>query len=532
MLHALYRRKSLLARHLNAPLLAERERFLQKVAARKIDLRSQRRIATFLLRIVESLELQDTGNTPVGMPEIISAAVHAESLVNKRKDGIYSETAGVRLFIDTALAWLGEMGLLADGISHGSTLRKVFERQDAMVAHAASPFFKERMDFCRYLFSLGMDKETVRLRAVMMKRVIAEMKLEVLRPITDAEIVRSWRVFRKKNRITKSRLTCYLAAARGWFGFLGLYERPKRSRTFPQIEEYIVWLQDVGGRTSATCVSHRSILGSLFLFLERNHILLRDISPKHLDDYCRERFVIDKVTRRTIISTIPIIRGFLSFAESCGWCGPAARLSLRAPRRYADEGIPYYVPWKSVQSMLAKSGLKTNPTGIRDHAMMMILATYGLRSSEVLSIRLDDIDWENETLFVRRAKSSRTQLMPLTQEVGEAIIRYLKVARDNSRPDRNLFLSCIAPKKAIGSATLYHAVATALKNECGQVKHCGPHCIRHSLATHLVNDGSSFKEVCDLLGHKDLTTTMIYAKVNLESLKKVADMEWSDVICG
>ena len=149
--------------------------------------------------------------------------------------------------------------------------------------------------------------------------------------------------------------------------------------------------------------------------------------------------------------------------------------------------------------------------------MLMVLATYGIRSSEVVRLRLDDIDWRRETIFFDRTKGGRSQTMPLVPAVGDAILRYIRNARHNESASDALFLRHDSPYGAINCHHVYKTVREALVGVGVETAHLGPHCLRHSLATHLVNGGVSMKEVSEMLGHRSLKLTAIYAEVGMEA---------------
>lgn len=113
---------------------------------------------------------------------------------------------------------------------------------------------------------------------------------------------------------------------------------------------------------------------------------------------------------------------------------------------------------------------------------------------------------------------------PLARSVGDSIVRYLKEARPQSG-HREIFLTLIAPFRPITSSTVYPIVASRLRPIAGALKHHGPHALRHSCATHLLDEGHSLKEVGDHLGHRNTETTRIYAKVNLAALQEVAKFD-------
>jgi len=179
---------------------------------------------------------------------------------------------------------------------------------------------------------------------------------------------------------------------------------------------------------------------------------------------------------------------------------------------------------------LLESSEGNHPTNIRDRAIIMLLTVYGLRCGEVKKLRLEDLDWENEILYVRREKNVKFQKFPLSQTVGDAILNYLQNARPNNCHCREIFITRRAPYRPLSSAAFFQIVSKRLKPLGIDLKHFGPHSLRHTCATRLINEGISLKEISDHLGHHSLESARIYAKVDLTNLRKVADFEIGDLI--
>ena len=154
----------------------------------------------------------------------------------------------------------------------------------------------------------------------------------------------------------------------------------------------------------------------------------------------------------------------------------------------------------------------------------MVLIAYGLRSGEVAGLRLDDLDWEEEKLRVRRPKPGRTHHYPLSRGVGLAILRYLRKIRP-PRADRTLFLTLNAPIRPLSRTAISHVVRSRLDRLGITGKRRGPHALRHAAAQHLLDHGLSMKEVGDYLGHRSVSATSVYAKVQLGALREVADID-------
>jgi integrase len=154
----------------------------------------------------------------------------------------------------------------------------------------------------------------------------------------------------------------------------------------------------------------------------------------------------------------------------------------------------------------------------------MLLATYGLRSSEVRGLSLADLDWARETITVGRPKQRCTHIYPLVTAVGEAILRYLQQVRPRCA-HRELFLTLRAPVRPLSRICVYHLVSKRISSLDIQIRHRGPHSLRHASAIHLVAEGFSLKQIGDHLGHRNANATRIYAKVDLPGLREVADFD-------
>ncbi len=156
--------------------------------------------------------------------------------------------------------------------------------------------------------------------------------------------------------------------------------------------------------------------------------------------------------------------------------------------------------------------------GIRDFAMMMVLARLGLRSIEVARLELRDVDWRAGELVVR-GKGGRNDRLPLPVEVGEALVAYLSAGR-NPEGARHLFLTCRAPRGPIRADLVGDVVQRACKR--AGLPHVGPHRLRHALAAELLRRGAGLVAISQVLRHQDLATTALYAKVDLNALRQVA----------
>ena len=184
--------------------------------------------------------------------------------------------------------------------------------------------------------------------------------------------------------------------------------------------------------------------------------------------------------------------------------------------------LPPRLPWEDVRRTIGAIDV-TTPSGVRDRALLLLLATTGLRNKELRSLELHDIHWRAAEVLVRRTKTGRDRLVPLLQEAGEALADYILHARPKIDSHR-VFLSYVPPVGPFKSSSPISRIVRSRLERAGieLSRVAGAHLVRHSLATQLVKQRRPINEVADLLGHRSIDTTAIYVKVALPQLADVA----------
>ena len=188
-------------------------------------------------------------------------------------------------------------------------------------------------------------------------------------------------------------------------------------------------------------------------------------------------------------------------------------------RRYRLAEVPCALSWEQVQRLLAVVDRRV-VNGRRNYAMLLLAATYGLRSCEVRALRLDALNWSGDEITIFAPKTGRSRKLPLTRPVGEAILDYL---REERRPSlqREVFLSSRPPHGPLRSK-INRWLARCFEKAGIEASRGGTHILRHSLAIHLLRSGETLKSIGDVLGHRSPETTFIYTKLHVEDLKTVA----------
>jgi integrase/recombinase XerD len=176
-----------------------------------------------------------------------------------------------------------------------------------------------------------------------------------------------------------------------------------------------------------------------------------------------------------------------------------------------------------VQQLLKSVG-GSQRAALRARAALMLFAIYGLRSGEVGRLVLDDFDWGEETFLVNHSKHGGARRYPLQRQVGDSILEYIIKARPHCAC-RHLFITLNPPYRPVGATSFWDLTRRRMAHLGIWCRHRGPHTLRHACATHLLHEGASFKEIGDFLGHRNSESAEIYAKVDLPTLRKVADID-------
>lgn len=216
------------------------------------------------------------------------------------------------------------------------------------------------------------------------------------------------------------------------------------------------------------------------------------------------------------------VRIFFQYLFGSGATATNLALSLPRTAKRWRARLPRHLSPDGVEAVLAC--VRDNPRhGARDYAMLLLMARLGLRAVEVIAIQLDDIDWRVGEITVR-GKGKLHDRLPITVEVGDALSRYLREERGPATC-RTMFVTHRAPHRPFKDSQIVNAILKEALKATGQkpvTPYVGSHLLRHSLATQLVNTGASLDEVGDVLRHRSRSSTMIYARLDIDGLRSVA----------
>jgi site-specific recombinase XerD len=387
-----------------------------------------------------------------------------------------------------------------------------------LARYRAAPLFAERERFLRRCAEQGYTRGGLQ-KIAWSLRTIAKSSVVHQRRVRRADLARVFSVHRPTAR------ALLIDFATRWFSFMGQpeLEVPPENPFAAQINAFENFVRHEQGLSEQTILMRRYQLCRFFSVLQRVNRLrsLRDITPRHIDRYLVEESE-NGWSRRTLSTLASTLRSFFHYAEAQHWCQSGLAAAIDSPRLYAQEGVPRGPEWTQVQALIA-SIRGDDPLSIRDRAVVMLLALYGLRRSEVAGLRLEDLDWQNELIRITRSKQRRIQQYPLIAPVADALVRYLQHVRPPC-DCREVFLAIKPPIRALSQDSISAIVRRRLRAIGVKGIPCGSHSLRHAFARHLLAKGFSFKQIGDQLGHRRAATTSIYAKVDLKGLRQVAEL--------
>lgn len=410
-------------------------------------------------------------------------------------------------------------------------LEKLFNYPAVLARHRKAPLFEERdcylayraeKDGCAHETLLRIARELLQVVQVLNIPSASNVTPEHIRTAADRWARQQCR--RGRAHTLKWSRELFIQVATEWLRFLGrLDEFVIKPPSFAGlIEDFCKWMESERGLSLITIRNYCWHVKKFLHWCEDHNRSVSTVQISDVDTFlasCGD----EGWSRVSVAANAKGLKAFFRYAEQRDWCLPAIAPAIQGPRLFHQETLPSGPTWEDVNRLI--DYLATDqPRDIRDRAIILLFALYGLRSSEVAKLRLENIDWENNRISVFRPKQRRTQICPLIPILGNAIIRYLR----NIRPQnfrREIFLTLKAPIKPLSVSGLYNVANRCMKNVEIHTMHRGPHALRHACAMHLVTEGLSLKEIGDHLGHLSTSATRIYAKVNLPELRLVADVD-------
>lgn len=297
-------------------------------------------------------------------------------------------------------------------------------------------------------------------------------------------------------------------------------EAPALAPVEVEINRFAVYLRETRGLAPKTIKNHRQRLRVFLRFLrfDGGPSPLRRLQRRQIEAFVR--YAARTNNRFSLQQVVATVRAFLQWRHAQGWLVRPLHRQIDTPRVYRGERLPRALAWDQVQTLL-RSIDRSEGCGRRDFALLYLAAAYGLRSGELVGLRLDDIDWPGRTLRIPQTKTRQSLILPLTDEAANVLIGYLRQGRPQSS-HRQLFLRTRAPRSPLQPTAVRQVMAHRLQQSGLKLPPCGTHVLRHSFAMRLLQRGVPLKAIGDALGHRDMESTSVYIRLDVEALREVA----------
>lgn len=283
------------------------------------------------------------------------------------------------------------------------------------------------------------------------------------------------------------------------------------------VGEFLQWMTAHRGAVGTTVTSYRLYVNNLVEFIGDDPLMY---TARGLRDFIAKRY--RHYGRNSIRMVLAAARMFLRYLALEGRCRPGLDQALPSPAVWSQQSLPQGLPLEEVQRILALC--PSTPTGIRDRAVLLLLIRLGLRAGDVAALQFRDLCFDTATIRVS-GKGGREVQLPLPQDVGDALLEYLRMGRPQVESDY-VFLRSVVPFQPFGGRRPGHAVThiarTALRRAGLQRPRRGAHVFRHTAACQMLGADVGLEGIAEVLRHRSIATTGIYAKVDLHLLEQVA----------
>lgn len=282
------------------------------------------------------------------------------------------------------------------------------------------------------------------------------------------------------------------------------------------------WMRRQRGACNATLYNYSLSIRDLLKRLGEN--------PAMLDAKILRQFVLEKSQQcgwAAAKKCTTALRMFLRFLIAEGKCSANLYAAIPVLAHWRLSSLPRYLQPEEVERIISSCD-PNSPVGRRDRAILLLLARMGLRAGDIVQLRLGDIDWEGATIQVS-GKGRRETHLPLTQEVGWALVAYLQDGRPRTETNV-LFVRSRAPFRAFASQSAVSVIVERAMQQADVTcqSRGAAHVLRHSAASSMLRQGASLQDVADILRHHSIETTQIYAKVDVSALRQIAQ-PWPEV---
>ena len=303
-----------------------------------------------------------------------------------------------------------------------------------LARHLDGPAAEERDRFVAHFAASVATRDSVSNLAREILGIARRLNISGTRAVTPGEVASvadRWVQYhrRRGRRISPGRRQRFVQVATDWLQFMGRLQLPpaKPGAGTDLIGEFARHMQRERGFSPVTINDRCWHIRAFLTWLAEQHCGAEDTTLQHVDAFLSMRGA-QGWSRTSIATAVTALRSFYAYMTATGRCAEGFVAGIEGPRLFKLEALPAGPCWDDVQRLIASTDTD-KPRDIRDRVILMLLAIYGLRRGEVVALTLDDIDWERDILHVARPKQRCKQDYPLTTEVGNAILRYVREVR-------------------------------------------------------------------------------------------------------
>lgn len=284
-------------------------------------------------------------------------------------------------------------------------------------------------------------------------------------------------------------------------------------------DQYQTWLREERGLARASVDALLWEARNFCAWLvKHSNVRFADLTVRDVDIYMDMR--ARGLRRKSLKDVAERLRSLLKHLHRTGRIAVDLSQHIVAPLLYAYEGIPSALSSDQISTVLEFVRKDRSPMGLRDHAILQLLAVYGLRAGEIIRLRLEDVDWRGDVMHIRRSKTGDHSRLPLFETVGEALIDYLRHGRPETDV-REIFVRTRAPY--VPMVRIYSEVSRRIEAAGITLSgKRGPHIFRHARAVSLLRASVPRKLIGDVLGHRSTESTIPYLKLATEDLRAIA----------
>lgn len=410
-------------------------------------------------------------------------------------------------------------------------LEDLLRRSRELTRYRRPPLGLELDGFCQWLHEQGYSRWVIRSHLSNVSQFNQSLRYLGIKDCGEVQKRHADRFIgqhlRKRGRVSSRHTAPAVRCLMKYLSSRGVLISTAESPPYEGVlDEYVEYLRHHRALVDSTIRIYHHYLIPFLQSLDGKDILtsLSEVSPRQVHAFFAKHAQGKADTTRGQIRAT--LRTFFAFCAKQGYV--AGHLAEAVPKvfRYRLANIPRHVSEQDAQKLL-ESIDRSTPAGRRDYAIVLLLHTYGVRGVQIRALCLEDIQWRHSRIRFRSCKGGKEIVDPLTDEVGESFLDYLRHGRPKT-VYREVFLTDRAPFHPLKAGHLYNMIASHTRRVGVTGAALGPHALRHAFATRMLNGGQSLKAIADLLGHRHVNSTFIYTKVDFETLKQLP-LDWPEV---